>query len=65
LKLNITWVKCRVARFLSLRQGFWGGGDRTANWNKFMNLAGTPEQKLKTGAVPLKLGHMVSLPVLA
>jgi hypothetical protein len=36
-KLIITWVKCEVARFLSLRQKIWGGGDRTTNWGKFMN----------------------------
>jgi hypothetical protein len=49
LKLNITWAKCKVARLLSLRQGIWGGGDRTANWNKFMNLLGHQNKSSKLG----------------
>lgn len=54
LKLNSTWDKCKVGR-----QKMWGRGDRTTNWNEFMNELGHWEKSSKL--VPIKSQHMVSL----
>jgi hypothetical protein len=60
LKLNNTWVKCKVARFLLLRQKIWGREGRTINGEKFIKRLGH-RNETRTRTVLLTSAHMVSL----